>query len=59
MRAISQNELSYMTRSQLYSMLVQVQATLSGQAEGSPEYGFLAGTLANIRAVLARRTLTP
>ncbi len=59
MRVISQNELSYLTRRQLYSLLVQVQATLSGQPEGSPEYSFLAETLSNIRAVLSRKAPAP
>jgi hypothetical protein len=49
----------HLTRTQLFSLLVQVQATLSGQIAGSPEAYFLAQTLTNIRAVLARRTLTP
>ncbi len=59
MRVISQNELSHLTRSQLYALLVQVQAMLSSQPAGTPEYNFLVETLANIRVALSRRALTP
>jgi hypothetical protein len=57
MRVISQNELSHLPRSQLYSLLVQFQAVLSDLAEGSHEHRFAIETLMNIRAVLARKAL--
>jgi len=54
MRVISTNELSRLTRSQLYALLVQMQAVLADLPVGSPEYQFIAETLANIRHVLTR-----
>ena len=59
MRVISQNELSHLTRTQLFSLLVQVQANLTAQIAGSPESHFLSQTLVNIRAVLARKAPAP
>jgi hypothetical protein len=59
MRVITQNELSRLTRAQLFSLLVQLQAVLGDLAEGSPEFQFATETLANVRAALARRELTP
>lgn len=55
MRVINTNELSGLTRNQLLSLLVQLQAVLADLAEGSPEFQFATETLANVRAVLARR----
>jgi len=52
MRVITTNELSRLTRSQLYALLVQMQAVLADLPVGSPEYKFIAETLVNIRRVL-------
>jgi hypothetical protein len=46
-------------RNQLLSLLVRLQAVLADLAEGSPEFQFATETLANVRALLARRELTP
>jgi ABC-type transporter Mla subunit MlaD len=59
MRVITTHELSRLTRAQLFALLVQLQAVLADMAEGSPEFQFTAETLANIRAVLARRAPSP
>ena len=59
MRIISINELSRLTRSQLYALLVQMQAVLADLPGGSPEYQFIAETLANIRFVLAHKVPNP
>ena len=53
MRVINTNELSGLTRNQLLSLLVQLQAVLADLAEGSPEFQFATETLANVRRVLA------
>jgi hypothetical protein len=59
MRVISISELSCLTRSQLFALQVQLQATLADLPEGSPEYQFILGTLNNIRTVLARKSPSP
>jgi hypothetical protein len=59
MRVISTHELSNLTRAQLFSLLVQFHALLSDLPEGTPEHGFIATTLTNIRIVLARRQPSP
>ena len=59
MRVITPNELSHLTRSQLFALLVQMQAVLADLAPGTPEHGFCVSTLVNIRVVLARRTPKP
>lgn len=59
MRVITTNELSRLTRAQLFSLLVQLQAVLADLVAGSPEFQFTTETLANIRVVLARRVPTP
>ncbi len=41
MRVITINELSRLTRSQLYALLVQMQAVLADLPVGSPEYQFI------------------
>ena len=60
MRTITPNELSRLTRKQLFALLVQVQAVLADLAPGTPEHGFCLSTLVNIRVALAKRpALTP
>jgi len=59
MRVINTNELSGLTRNQLLSLLVQLQAVLADLVEGTPEFQFATETLANVRVVLARRGPTP
>ncbi len=54
MRVITPNELSHLTRSQLFALLVQLQAVLADLASGSPEHGFCLSTLVNVRVALAR-----
>jgi len=55
MRVISINELRALNRTQLFSLLTQLQAVLADLPEGSTERTFVALTLANIRAVLVRK----
>jgi len=59
MRAISQTELSRLTRAQLFSLYTQMQAVLADLPQGSPEYEFALGTLDNIKAVLFRKAPSP
>lgn len=59
MRIISINELCRLNRSQLFSLLTQLQAVLADLPQGSTEHTFVNLTLANIRAVLARPAPRP
>ena len=59
MRVINTNELSGLTRNQLLSLLVQLQAVLADLVEGSLEFQFVAKTLMNIRRVLTQRAPHP
>lgn len=59
MRVISQNELSFLTRAQLFALLVQLRATLADLPAGAQDHAFCTATLINIRAALARKTPSP
>jgi hypothetical protein len=59
MRSISETELSRLTRSQLFVLYTQMQATLADLDPASPEYQFVLGTLSNIKRVLFRKVPTP
>jgi len=59
MRVISINELSRLTRAQLFALYTQMQAVIADMPHGSPEYEFVIGTLANIKLVLFRRSPAP
>jgi hypothetical protein len=59
MQVISTNDLSRLTRAQLFSLLTQFQATLSDLAPDSPEYQFANAMLANVRLVLFRKAPAP
>jgi hypothetical protein len=59
MRVISTSELSRLTRAQLFALYTQMQAVLADMAQGSTEYEFVIGTLANIKLVLFRRSPAP
>jgi hypothetical protein len=59
MRAISTSELSRLTRAQLFALYTQMQAVLADLPQGSPEYEFVIGTLANIKLILFRRSPAP
>lgn len=55
MQVISVNDLSRLTRAQLFSLLAQFQATLADLAPGSTEYEFAIGILNNIKIVLFQK----
>lgn len=59
MQVISVNDLSRLTRAQLFSLLTQFQATLADLAPGTPEYQFAHAMLQNIRSVLAIMQVVP
>lgn len=59
MRVISTSELSRLTRTQLFALYTQMQAVIADMPQGSPEYEFVIGTLANIKLVLLRRSPAP
>jgi hypothetical protein len=59
MQVISTLELSRLTRAQLFSLLTQFQATLADLKPGTPEHLFATAMLANIRAVLFRKSPAP
>lgn len=59
MRVYSINELLRLTRNELCSLLVQISSALPTFPEGSPERTVAYINLRNIRAVLARRDLSP
>ena len=52
MRVITITELRRLTRTQLYSLQVQMQSVLVDLPAGSVEHEFIRATLENIRAVL-------
>lgn len=59
MQVISTNDLSRLTRAQLFSLLTQFQATLADLTPGTPEHQFASAMLTNIRFVLLQRTPAP
>jgi hypothetical protein len=59
MQVISVNDLSRLTRAQLFSLLTQFQATLLDLVPGSPEHRFASAMLANIRLALSRKAPSP
>jgi hypothetical protein len=59
MQVISTNDLSRLTRAQLFSLLTQFQATLADLVPGTPEHEFASAMLANIKLVLFRKAPAP
>jgi hypothetical protein len=59
MQVISVNDLSRLTRAQLFSLLTQFHATLCDLAPGTPEHLFANAMLANIKMVLFRKVPSP
>ena len=58
-RFISTSELSRLTRTQLFALYTQMLTVLADLPQGSPEYEFVIGTLANIKLVLFRPSPAP
>jgi len=59
MQVISATDLSRLTRTQLFSLLTQFQATLADLSSGTPEHQFATAMLANIRLVLFQKAPSP
>jgi len=58
MRVITTTELRRLSRTQLYSLRVQMQAVMADLPVGSVEYQFVLATLENIRTVMGWASLT-
>lgn len=58
MKLMTMSELSNRTRAELMALLETVSTALGDLPEGSDDHAAAEGTLDNIRATLARRTLS-